>query len=146
MNVGVDVVTVDYGGWDHHNNLVNEFGARTVEFARALSAFWTDMANYRDRITLVTMTEFGRRFQENANQGTDHGSASGMLILGGNVNGGKIYGSWPTLAPAALDAGDLAVTTDYRQVLAEILVKRHAETKIGTVFPTLKYAPLGIVS
>ncbi len=144
MNVGVDVVTVDYGGWDMHNNLVAEFAARTTEFSRALSAFWTDMANYQDRITLVTMTEFGRRFQENANQGTDHGSASGMLILGGNVRGGNIYGSWPGLAPAALNAGDLAVTTDYRQVLAEILVKRHAETSLASVFPTLKYAPLGI--
>lgn len=144
MNVGVDVVTVDYGGWDMHNNLVNEFATRTTEFSRALSAFWRDMANYQDRITLVTMTEFGRRFQENANQGTDHGSASGMLILGGNVKGGKIYGSWPGLAPAALNSGDLAVTTDYRQVLAEILVKRHAEAKLESVFPTLKYAPLGI--
>ena len=102
------------------------------------------MANYQDRITLVTMTEFGRRFQENANQGTDHGSASGMLILSGNAKGGKIYGSWPGLAPAALNAGDLAVTTDYRQVLAEILVKRRTEAKLASVFPTLKYAPLGI--
>ncbi len=144
MNVGVDVVTVDYGGWDMHNNLVAEFATRTTEFSRALAAFWTDMANYQDRITLVTMTEFGRRFQENANQGTDHGSASGMLILSGNVKGGKIYGTWPGLAPAALVSGDLAITTDYRQVLAEILVKRHAEAKLSTVFPTLKYAPLGL--
>lgn len=146
MNVGLDVVTVDHGGWDHHNNLVAEFGARATEFSRAINAFWTDMATYRDRITLVTMTEFGRRFRENANQGTDHGSASGMLILGNNVNGGRVFGVWPGLAANQLDSGDMAVTTDYRQVLAEILVKRHAETNIRGVFPTVNYAPLGIVN
>lgn len=146
MNVGLDVVTVDHGGWDHHNNLVAEFNARTTEFSRSINAFWTDMANYRDRITLVTMTEFGRRFRENANQGTDHGSASGMLVLGGNVNGGRVYGVWPGLASNQLDSGDMAITTDYRQVLAELLVKRHAEKNIRTVFPTLTYAPMGIVN
>jgi len=146
MNVGLDVVTVDHGGWDHHNNLIGEFNARTTEFSRSINAFWTDMEQFRNRITLVTMTEFGRRFRENANQGTDHGSASGMLVLGGNVNGGRIYGSWPGLAASQLDSGDMAVTTDYRQVLAEILVKRHAETKLNTVFPTVHYAPLGIVN
>jgi uncharacterized protein (DUF1501 family) len=69
-----------------------------------------------------------------------------MLVLGGNVNGGKIYGSWPGLRASQLDSGDLAVTTDYRQVLAEILVKRHAETKLNTVFPSVHYAPLGILN
>ncbi len=146
MNVGVDVVTVDYGGWDMHNALAGEFNTRTTEFSRAISAFWTDMAAYRDRITLITMTEFGRRLQENASQGTDHGSAAGMLVLGGNVNGGKIYGNWPGLAASQLTTGDLTVTTDYRQVLAEILVKRHRETKLAEVFPTIAYSPLGILS
>ncbi len=145
MNLGLDVVTVDFGSWDHHNNLTSEFAARTTEFSRALAAFWTDMASYRNRITLVTMTEFGRRFRENANQGTDHGSASGMLVLGGNVNGNRIYGRWPGLAAAQLINGDMTITTDYRQVLAEILVKRHAETHLQKVFPTVAYAPLGIL-
>ena len=111
----------------------------------SINAFWTDMADYRDRITLVTMTEFGRRLQQNTNNGTDHGSASGMLVLSGNVNGGKIYGDWPGLAPTELNNGDLAVTTDYRQVLSEILVKRHGETNLDAVFPTVQYAPLGIM-
>jgi len=146
MNVGLDVATVDYGGWDMHNGLVGEFNTRTTEFSRAISAFWTDMAQYRDRITLVTMTEFGRRFQENASQGTDHGSASGMLVLGGNVKGGKLYGNWPGLAANQLVNGDLAVTTDYRQVLSEILVTRHAEKKLATVFPKLNYSPLGFMN
>lgn len=145
MNLGVDVVTVDFGSWDHHNNLVSEFGQRTTEFSRSLAAFWTDMAQFRHRITLVTMTEFGRRLRENANQGTDHGSASGMLVLGGNVNGGRIYGQWPGLGASELMNGDMVITTDYRQVLAEILVKRRAETKLQTVFPTVQYKPLGIL-
>ncbi len=69
-----------------------------------------------------------------------------MLVLGGNVNGGRVYGRWPGLAANQLDSGDFAVTTDYRQVLAEILVKRHAETKLNTVFPTITYAPLGLIA
>lgn len=145
MNIGLTVATVDYGGWDMHNNLVGEFAQRTTEFSRALNAFWTDMADYRSRITLVTMTEFGRRFQENASQGTDHGSASGMLVLGGNVNGGKIYGAWPGVAPGQLNNGDLAITTDYRRVLSEILVTRHGEKNLANVFPTVAYHPLGLM-
>jgi len=100
----------------------------------------------RSRVTLVTMTEFGRRMKENASQGLDHGSASVMLAMGGNVNGGKIYGAWPGVAGRDLDDGDLRVTTDYRTVLSEILVRRHGQQKIENVFPTVKYAPLGIVS
>jgi len=145
MNVGLSLATVDFGSWDMHNNLVSEFRARTTEFSKAISAFWTDMANYQNRITLVTMTEFGRRLQENSSQGTDHGSASGMLVLSGSVNGGKVYGAWPGLAPSQLDTGDLRVTTDYRQVLAEILATRHGEHNLASVFPTVKYAPLGLM-
>ncbi len=145
MNVGLDVATVDFGSWDMHNSLVGEFNTRTTEFSRALSAFWTDMAAFRNRITLVTMTEFGRRLQENTSQGTDHGSASGMLILSGNVNGGKLYGTWPGLAANQLTTGDLTVTTDYRNVLGEILATRHAEKNLSVVFPTFQYSPVGIM-
>lgn len=145
MNVGVSVAAVDFGSWDMHNNLVGEFNQRTTEFSRALAAFWKDMTGYHDRITLVTMTEFGRRLQENASQGTDHGSASGMMILGGNVAGGKLYGTWPGLAASQLTTGDLTVTTDYRQVLAEILIKRHGETNLSAVFPSIKYSPVGFM-
>jgi uncharacterized protein (DUF1501 family) len=145
MNVGLTVATVDHGGWDMHNNLTGEFNQRMPEFSRAVNAFWTDMQAYRHRITLVTMTEFGRRLQENTSAGTDHGSASGMMILSGNVNGGRLYGQWPGLAPSQLNAGDLRVTTDYRRVIAEILVKRHGEQNVQSVFPTVPYAPLGIM-
>ena len=145
MNVGVSVATVDFGGWDMHNSLVGEFATRTTEFSKALAAFWKDIEGFHDRVTLVTMTEFGRRLQENASQGTDHGSASGMMILGGNVAGGKIYGTWPGLAASQLTTGDLTVTTDYRQVLSEILVKRHAEKNLSAVFPSIKYSPVGFI-
>ena len=146
MNVGVDVATVDFGSWDMHNSLVSEFNTRTTEFSRAIAAFWKDMVDYQDRITLVTMTEFGRRLQENTSQGTDHGSASGMLVLSGNVKGGKLYGTWPGLATSQLTTGDLTVTTDYRQVLAEILSTRHGEKNLAKVFPTIKYSPLGFMN
>lgn len=145
MDIGLSVATVDYGSWDMHNSLVSEFAQRTTEFSKALAAFWTDLAGFQKRVTLVTMTEFGRRLQENTSNGTDHGSASGMLVMGGNVSGGKIYGTWPGLAANQLTSGDLTVTTDYRQVLSEILVKRHGEKNLAAVFPTISYNPVGFI-
>lgn len=126
-NVGLEVATVDFGGWDHHANLMTFFGGNARELSAAVNAFWIDMKDFRDRLTIVTMTEFGRRVQENANAGLDHGSASVMMALGGSVNGGRIYGQWPGLKAADLQTGDLRVTTDYRRVLQEILAKRRGE-------------------
>jgi uncharacterized protein (DUF1501 family) len=146
MNLGVSVATVDFGSWDMHNSLVSEFAPRTAELSKSIAAFWKDLSAYRSRLTVVTMTEFGRRVKENASGGTDHGSGGGMAILSGNANGGRLYGTWPGLAAAQLTAGDLTVTTDYRQVLSEILVKRHGETNLGAVFPGLAYRPLGIIN
>ena len=145
-NVGLEVATVDFGGWDHHVNINAFFGGQARELSQAIGAFWADMHEYRTRITLVTMTEFGRRVQENANGGLDHGAASVMMALGGSVNGGRMYGQWPGLKAADLVAGDLRVTTDYRHVLQEILVKRRGETTLKSVFPTLDYQPLGVVN
>ena len=140
------MATVDFGGWDHHVNINAFFGGQARELSQAIGAFWADMHEYRTRITLVTMTEFGRRVQENANGGLDHGAASVMMALGGSVNGGRMYGQWPGLKAADLVAGDLRVTTDYRHVLQEILVKRRGETTLKSVFPTLDYQPLGVVN
>jgi uncharacterized protein (DUF1501 family) len=145
MNVGVSVATVDMTAWDHHQALNNAFRGRAIELSQSLSAFWTDIAAFQDRVTIVTMTEFGRRFAENTSGGLDHGSASTMLVMGAGVDGGRIYGTWPGLAPTVLNSGDLAVTTDYRQVLAEVIAKRHGETTLNRVFPTITYAPLGIL-
>jgi uncharacterized protein (DUF1501 family) len=144
-DVGLKVATVDFGGWDQHVRLTQGINPLARELSQGLSAFWSDLKDHQRRLTIVTMTEFGRRVEENANGGTDHGSASVMLALGGSVNGGRLYGKWPGLKPTDLHAGDLAVTTDYRQVLQEILVKRRGETTPKAVFPTLAYQPLGII-
>ncbi len=144
-DVGLRVATVDFGGWDQHARLTQGINPLALELSQGLSAFWKDLKDHQGRLTVVCMTEFGRRVEENASGGTDHGSASVMFALGGAVNGGRIYGKWPGLKPGDLHAGDLAVTTDYRQVLQEILVKRRGETTPKAVFPTLAYDPLGLV-
>jgi len=145
LDLGLEVATVDYGGWDHHVDLNAQFPSQTQELSQALYAFWNDMHAYQDRLTIVTMTEFGRRVKENANGGVDHGAASFMFALGHHINGGRLYGQWPGLKAGDLHAGDLAVTTDYRQVLQEILVKCRGEITPQAVFPTLPYKPLGLV-
>ena len=145
MNVGLEAAAVDFYAWDHHVNLNLNFPPQARELSQSLAAFWNDLRDYRDRLTIVTMTEFGRRVEENANAGTDHGSASFMFVLGNNVNGGKIYGRWPGLAPADLHSGDLRVTTDYRTVLQEVLVKRRGEAAPDKVFSGVAYNPLGVL-
>ena len=115
----------DVGGWDTH---VNEVGQKPTvgvlannltEFGGALAAFSKDLGDRMEDITVVTMSEFGRTAHENGNRGTDHGHANVMFVLGGPVKGGKVYGRWPGLQPGQLYEGrDLAVTTDFRQVLA----------------------------
>ena len=145
MNTGLEVATVDFGGWDHHYNMNTHFPGHARQLSQTLGAFWSDMAPYRDRLTVVAMTEFGRRLEENAAGGTDHGAASVMFVLGGAVRGGEIYGRWPGLRPADLREGDLRITTDMRQVLQEILAKRRGETALAEIFPGLAYEPLGIL-
>ncbi len=149
LDVGLRIATLDVGGWDTHNNqglTTGTYATNVDSLARNLLAFYNDMVRYRQRVTLVAMSEFGRTLRENQSGGTDHGRASIMLVLGGSVNGGRMFGRWPGLANNALDGGDLAVTTDYRQVLAEILVRRLQNPQLSTVFPGLgAYQPLGIV-
>ncbi len=150
--VGLRVVATDLDGWDTHEGQGDGSGGYFAELAgslgRGLAAFYTDMeaAGHAGRITLVAMTEFGRRLAENADGGTDHGHAAPMLVLGGRVVGG-VHGEWPGLARDQLFEGiDLAVTTDYRRVLSEILVERIGNPRLGEVFPGYGgYEPLGIV-
>lgn len=144
LDLGVRVATVDFGGWDHHEYLSNAFFNQAAELSDSVGAFVDDLGALSDRVTIVMMTEFGRRVRENTNNGTDHGAGAVMLVQGAGVNGGKFYGDWPGLTETVLDQGDLPVVTDYRRVLGELLVKRHAQTKLEQVFPITPYRPLGI--
>ncbi len=148
-DVGVEAMMIERGGWDLHNNLGPLAGAMASlldEVSNALLALYLDLATALDRVTLLVMSEFGRRVQENGSAGVDHGHGNAMLVMGGHVNGGQVHGTWPTLAPAALDQGDLAVTTDFRDVVGEILVKRCANTNLSTVFPSYTPQFPGIVT
>ncbi len=151
LQLGLQVVTLDLGGWDTHNGQgsgsTGYFANLLGQLSSGLSAFYTDLdTQYTNRLTVVVMSEFGRRLRQNADYGTDHGHGGIMLALGGNVNGG-LYGQWPGLQNEQLyDGADLAVTTDYRQVLSEILIRRFANPSLGIVFPGYQnYSPLGIV-
>jgi uncharacterized protein (DUF1501 family) len=141
-DVGLEIATVDIGGWDTHDNQANRLQTLFTEFAGGLAAFATDLGAAFNRVTVITMTEFGRRVQQNASAGTDHGRASTMFALGGRVNGKRLYGEWPTLAPNRLEDGDLRVTTDYRSVLAEALVKQMGNPDLAQVFPGFTGTPL----
>ncbi len=145
MNAGLEIATVDFGGWDHHYKMNQYFPGHAAQLSKTLAAFWADMKDYQGGLTVVTMTEFGRRLEENTAGGTDHGAASYMMVLGGAVKGGRLYGTWPGLRPADLREGDLRITTDVRQVLAEILAKRRGEAQLAKVFPNLVATPLGLI-
>jgi uncharacterized protein (DUF1501 family) len=95
-----------------------------------------DMGDRMEDIVMVTMSEFGRTVEENGNAGTDHGHGSFMMVIGGSVQGGKVYGKWPGLEKEQLFEGrDLAVTTDYRAVLSELVNGHLGQQDIGKVFP-----------
>ena len=141
--VGLEVSAIDLGGWDTHFAQGSSTGIMPnlmKDLAEGLAAFHADMADHQNQLTTVTMSEFGRRASENGSLGTDHGHGSMMMVLGGNVNGGKVHGVWPGLEEGQLiGPGDLAVTTDYRDVLSEILTKRLNNPATNEIFP--EYQP-----
>jgi uncharacterized protein (DUF1501 family) len=149
-SVGLEVACVDHGGWDTHVAQGAEFGwhaSQLKDLAESLGAFMTDLQSDMGRVTVVVMTEFGRRIYENTGLGTDHGRASFMLVMGGGVRGGKVYGTWPGLGQEALEGpGDLQVTTDYRVVLAELLESRLGNTQIGEVFAGIDSGRVGLLA
>jgi uncharacterized protein (DUF1501 family) len=136
-DVGLEVAAIDIDGWDTHEEEGSSDGQLAGllnDFGRGLAAFYADMQDYMANITVVSMSEFGRRATENASGGTDHGHGNCMFVMGGGVKGG-VYARWNGLADGALDEGDLAVTTDYRDVLAEVLTKRISNPAVDQVFP-----------
>jgi uncharacterized protein (DUF1501 family) len=138
-NLGVEAAFTDVGGWDTHQNqggVNGQLADRLREFSSAIAAFWHDMGDDAQNITLVTMSEFGRTARQNGTAGTDHGHANAMFVLGGQVKGGKVYGRWPGLANDQLNEGrDLAVTTDFRQVLGEAVTQSIGARNLELVFP-----------
>jgi uncharacterized protein (DUF1501 family) len=138
-NLGVQVAFADIGGWDHHVNEGSTQGqiANVLsEFSQSIAALWTDLGDLAEDTVIVTMSEFGRTARENGNRGTDHGHANVMFILGGPVKGGKVYGRWPGLDQSQLYEGrDLAVTTDFRLVLGEVVSQYLGNKDLASVFP-----------
>lgn len=147
--VGLRAVAIDVGGWDTHGDQgIPEdpnayFRRQTGGIATAMQAFYQDLGNSMDEVTLVTLSEFGRTIDENGTLGTDHGRGTAMFVLGRKVKGG-VHGAFPTSITNGPE-GDLAVMNDYRQVLSEVLSVRCGATNLGTVFPTYaQQAPLGL--
>ena len=138
-DVGLQVAFADVTGWDTHVNQgasEGQLAGRLDELGQALAAFTRDLGERMHDIVVLTMSEFGRTVRENGNSGTDHGHATAMLVLGGPVNGGKVLGKWPGLDPAQRFEGrDVAVTTDFRDLFAEILARHLGATDLSAVFP-----------
>ena len=147
LDAGLRVATVDYGGWDTHEYQNDGDGGYLADqlrnLASGLSNFYLDLdSGYTGRLSVVVISEFGRRLVQNEDYGTDHGHGNVMFTLGGGVNGGQVYGAFPGLHNDQLyDHADLAITTDYRQVLSELLTQRLNETNLANVFPG--FAPAG---
>ena len=145
-NVGVKAVAVDAGGWDHHVDLQWRVDNSIDELAQCLAAFYLDLGLAAGRVTVVTLSEFGRRLQENGSKGVDHGYGNAVFVLGSGVNGGRYYARWPGLSAGKQVDGDLAVTTDYRSILTEILRSRFPTLDTTKVFPGISYDPLGFMA
>lgn len=147
-DVGVEVACIDLGGWDTHAAQGGTSGIMAnnlTELADGLAAFYEDLQDRMDNITVMVMSEFGRRLQENGALGTDHGHGNMMMLMGGGINGGQVFSQWPGLADEQLvGPGDLAVTTDYRDILGEVLRKRLNNPLIADIFPSYTVTEHGL--
>jgi uncharacterized protein (DUF1501 family) len=143
-NLGVEAAFTDVSGWDTHQNqgsVNGQLSNRLRDFSDSIAAFWRDLGDDAGNVTVVTMSEFGRTARENGTGGTDHGHANVMFVLGGEVNGGKVHGRWPGLASEQLNEGrDLALTTDFRQVLGEVVTRTLGANNLDLVFPGARLA------
>jgi uncharacterized protein (DUF1501 family) len=139
-DVGLEIAFAEAGGWDTHVNQgssAGQLGTRLDDFGRGIAALARDLGDRMSDIVILTMSEFGRAVAENGNRGTDHGHGNAMMIIGGqNVRGGKVYGRWPGLArEQRYDGRDLAVTTDFRSVFAEVVRTHLGVSDTRTIFP-----------
>jgi uncharacterized protein (DUF1501 family) len=151
-DVGLEAAFLDSGGWDHH---VNEGGVQGQlanllrDLGQGIAAFHQDMGDRMGEVVFISMSEFGRTAHENGNRGTDHGHANCMFVMGGDVKGGKVYARWPGMSEEHLYQGrDLAVTTDYRSVLGEIMASHLGGRDLNSVFPGFANDPhqfLGLI-
>jgi uncharacterized protein (DUF1501 family) len=145
--VGAEVITVDQGDWDMHTDLGTlewgELKRNAADLAGSIAAFFADLGPAAERVTLVTLSEFGRRVRENDDYGTDHGHGNVMFVAGAGVRGGRYYGSWPGLTDS-LDA-DLLVNTDYRSVLTEVVTKRFG-VSVAQVFRRFAPQAVGVMA
>lgn len=143
--VGVRAITVDSGDWDHHRALTGRLEGSLGDLASSVAAFFADLGPDASRVTLVTLSEFGRRVRQNGAGGLDHGYGNAVLVFGAGVRGGY-HARWPGLDADDRVDGDLAVTTDYRHVLAEIVDRRFPEVDRSRVFPDAgRLRPLGFM-
>jgi uncharacterized protein (DUF1501 family) len=144
-NIGVEVAFAEVGGWDTHANQGGANGQlanRFTELSRSLAALYQDLGDKMNDVVILTMSEFGRTVRQNGNRGTDHGHATCFMVLGGPVRGGRVYGQWPGLAREQLFEGrDLMLTTDYRDVFAEIAQKHLGARDVNNVFPNHRVNP-----
>jgi len=148
-DVGLEIAFADAGGWDTHaaqGGIDGQLANNLRGFSEAMTAFANDLGSRMSDVVLITMSEFGRTVRQNGNRGTDHGHATVMLALGGNVKGGKVHGRWPGLASHQLFEGrDLAVTTDFRDVFAEVLTKHLGVPSMASVFPKYEARRVGLM-
>jgi uncharacterized protein (DUF1501 family) len=138
-DVGLEIAFADVGGWDTHVNqgsTTGQLAGRLDDFAKSIAALVADLGDRMDDVVILTMSEFGRMARENGNRGTDHGHAGALFVIGGDVKGGKVHGKWPGLANEQLYEGrDLALTTDFRSVFAEVTSRHLGAKSLDRIFP-----------
>lgn len=150
-NAGVRVACIDVGGWDTHTGMGNvdsgDMQRHLGDLAKALAAFTSDITSHLESTTIVTMSEFGRRVEQNASGGTDHGHGNAVLVMGGGVRGG-VHGTWNGLSPELLEQGDVPGWNDYRDILTEVVTKRLniSAGSMSSVFPDWRPTPVGVMA
>ncbi len=153
FNLGLRYAAIDLGGWDTHENQGTTgnslYSNKITELSNALTAFYNELnpTGQMGRVTVIVQSEFGRRVRQNGSGGTDHGYGNPLLVIGGPINGRRIYGQWLGLDPQVLSPyfGDVPATTDFRRVFSELMIRRMGNNKLGEIFPGYTgYSPLGI--